>query len=151
MTKCLGPSSLVRVGNNHRQPPTYVLPYQRSGNIISLPNRALITPSIKRFSGLYVTYDLSKEPNNRVVEALVRCTECIIPEYLPLEDDRTYRAAMPTYNAEGGDGYDVIAKYRTNVNRGKIYNQDVDEKTVKNDMNCNEVKLSDKCLSINAE
>ena len=83
---------------------------------------------------MYVTYDLSKEPNNRVVEALVRCTECIIPEYLPLEDDRTYRAAMPTYFADGNDGHDVIAEYRTNVNRGKIHNQDVDEKSVKNDI-----------------
>lgn len=76
--------------------------------------------SFLQMSGLYVTYDLSKEPNNRVVEALVRCTECIIPEYLPLEDDRTYRAAMPTYFADGNDGHDVIAEYRTNVNRGTL-------------------------------
>ena len=66
-------------------------------------------------------YDLSKEPYNRVVEVLVRCTECNIPEYVPLEDDQIYRLALPSFIASGGDGYDVIEENKMNHNRGKEF------------------------------
>ena len=70
---------------------------------------------------MWVTYDLSREPNNRVVEVLIRCTECNIPEYLPLEEWKLYKIVMPSFIADGGDGYDVIAEHGKNRQSGNVY------------------------------
>ena len=72
-------------------------------------------------TGMWVTYDLSREPNNRVVEVLIRCTECNIPEYLPLEEWKLYKIVMPSFIADGGDGYDVIAEHGKNRQSGNVY------------------------------
>ena len=65
-----------------------------------------------------MTYDISREPNDRVVDVLVRCTECSVPEYLPLDFDQVYKIVLPSYIADGGDGYDVIEEHGKNRNTG---------------------------------
>ncbi|XP_072041639.1 snake venom 5'-nucleotidase-like isoform X2 [Amphiura filiformis] len=71
-------------------------------------------------SGIRVTYDISKDPyNGRVVEVLVLCTECRIPEYFPLDDERLYRIAIPSFIASGGDGFGVLRDHaRTRAQGG---------------------------------
>ena len=44
-----------------------------------------------------MTYDLSRNPLDRVVEALVLCADCVSPEYLPLVDDQVYRIVVSSY------------------------------------------------------
>ena len=65
-----------------------------------------------------MTYDLSREPNDRVVEVLVRCRDCDVPEFIPLEYDKLYRMVVPSYIANGGDGFDVIAEHRQDHHTG---------------------------------
>ena len=61
-----------------------------------------------------MTYDLKREVYDRVVEVFVRCTECTVPEFLPLEDSKMYKIVMPAYIADGGDGYDFFVEYGRN-------------------------------------
>ncbi|XP_060080242.1 snake venom 5'-nucleotidase-like [Ylistrum balloti] len=59
-------------------------------------------------SGLRVTYDLKKEVGRRVVDVHALCSDCTIPEYLPLDDTKMYRIILSNFIVQGGDGYDVI-------------------------------------------
>ncbi|KAJ8024043.1 5'-nucleotidase [Holothuria leucospilota] len=61
-----------------------------------------------QYSGLIVVYDVTQPPGSRVVSVLVRCTFCAIPNYEVLEKRKTYKVVMPSYLADGGDGYSVI-------------------------------------------
>ncbi|XP_072021463.1 snake venom 5'-nucleotidase-like [Amphiura filiformis] len=81
---------------------------------VDLPGRFL------QMSGMWVTYDISREPNDRVVDVQVRCTECNIPEYLPLEENKLYKMVMPSFIADGGDGYDMIAEHGQNRYSGNL-------------------------------
>ncbi|XP_070568641.1 snake venom 5'-nucleotidase-like [Ptychodera flava] len=63
-------------------------------------------------SGLLVTYDLNRPVGQRVVEVEAKCSQCNVPEYFPLESDATYKLVMPTYLANGGDGYDMLVDER---------------------------------------
>nr|XP_018897163.1 PREDICTED: protein 5NUC-like [Bemisia tabaci]XP_018897164.1 PREDICTED: protein 5NUC-like [Bemisia tabaci]XP_018897165.1 PREDICTED: protein 5NUC-like [Bemisia tabaci] len=56
-------------------------------------------------SGIHVTFDMSKPPNSRVVEARVRCGHCMVPKYLPLDKNATYGVIMTDYIFMGGDNY----------------------------------------------
>ena len=56
-----------------------------------------------------VDYDLNGEPNvDRVHSVEVLCTECRIPEYVPLDEDKLYRIIVPSFIGGGGDGYSVL-------------------------------------------
>lgn len=83
-------------------------------------NPADIPGRFLQVSGIWVTYDISREPNDRVVDIMVRCTECTIPEYQPLDYDKMYKIVLPSYIADGGDGYDVIKEHGQNRNTGSL-------------------------------
>lgn len=59
-------------------------------------------------SGIKVVYDLSKPKNNRVVSLQVRCDDCAIPDYTPLDPNKIYDVVTITYLTIGGDGFTVI-------------------------------------------
>lgn len=59
-------------------------------------------------SGLRVVYDLTKEVGHRVVQVKAVCSDCLVPEYRPLDDDAKYGIILSNYILAGGDGYDVI-------------------------------------------
>ncbi|XP_077977813.1 5'-nucleotidase-like [Glandiceps talaboti] len=61
-----------------------------------------------QFSGIHVKYDVTKPVGSRVVDAKVRCSECHMPEYLPLDDDQVYTILTSNFIADGGDGYTMI-------------------------------------------
>ncbi|XP_038059746.1 snake venom 5'-nucleotidase-like [Patiria miniata] len=69
---------------------------------VSRPGRFL------QFSGMIVTYDLSQTKGSRVVNAEVRCTECEVPQFVPLDLEKVYKVVMPSYIVGGGDGYSMI-------------------------------------------
>ncbi|OWF46864.1 5'-nucleotidase [Mizuhopecten yessoensis] len=62
-----------------------------------------------QYSGLRVTYDITKPVGQRVVDVMAMCSDCPVPEYLPLNDDTMYGIIMSNFIAKGGDGYDVIS------------------------------------------
>ena len=57
---------------------------------------------------MLVTFDLSRTRGNRVVSAEVRCTECEVPEFHPLDPEAEYKVILSTYLVDGGDGYTMI-------------------------------------------
>ncbi|XP_067124170.1 snake venom 5'-nucleotidase-like [Centruroides vittatus] len=59
-------------------------------------------------SGVRVTYNISQPPGQRVHKALVHCTFCRVPRYLPINESKIYRVVMPTYLTQGGDDYKMI-------------------------------------------
>nr|XP_003474789.1 LOW QUALITY PROTEIN: 5'-nucleotidase [Cavia porcellus] len=58
--------------------------------------------------GIHVVYDLSQKPGNRVVQLHVLCTKCRVPTYEPLQMDGIYKVILPSYLANGGDGFQMI-------------------------------------------
>ena len=66
-----------------------------------------------------VTYDVAREPKDRVVEVLVRCSECEVPDYEPLDYDKYYKIVMHSFLAGGGDGFTVIKEQGRNHFTGK--------------------------------
>ena len=67
-----------------------------------------------------MTYDLSNDPyDSRVVQVLVFCTVCDYPEYVPLDPEAKYRFVVPSFMADGYDGYDVIAENGENRVTGR--------------------------------
>ena len=55
-----------------------------------------------------MTFDLSRTRGNQVVSAEVRCTECEVPEFQPLDPEAEYKVILSSYLVDGGDGYTMI-------------------------------------------
>ncbi|KAL2740481.1 protein 5NUC-like [Vespula squamosa] len=68
-----------------------------------------------QFSGLQISYDLSRPPNSRVVSVKVRCAACNIPSYSDLDKNATYQVLINDFMYNGGDGYKMLKdlKYTT--------------------------------------
>lgn len=60
------------------------------------------------WTGFVVVYDISKDPGSRVVRLQARCISCRVPTMEDVNDDAVYKIAMPSFIANGGDGYEVI-------------------------------------------
>ncbi|XP_071831376.1 5'-nucleotidase-like [Apostichopus japonicus] len=63
-----------------------------------------------QYSGLRVTYDVSRPAGNRVASVDVLCSYCPIPFYEPLDLENVYKIVVQSYLIEGGDGYTMIAE-----------------------------------------
>ena len=70
---------------------------------------------------MIVSYDLSKPPGGRVVKAEVRCTECEVPEFVPLDLEKVYKVVLPSFLVSGGDGYSMIRDNAIEHNFGEIF------------------------------
>lgn len=55
-----------------------------------------------------VVYDMRKKVGSRVQFVSVRCSECTVPMYEPINLKKLYKLIMPKYMAEGGDDYNMI-------------------------------------------
>ncbi|XP_072021392.1 snake venom 5'-nucleotidase-like [Amphiura filiformis] len=73
-----------------------------------------------QMSGIWVTYDITRDVGDRVVEVLVRCTDCDVPRFLPLDTEKMYKIALNTFIADGGDGYDVFVENGQNRYSGNL-------------------------------
>jgi len=60
-------------------------------------------------AGIRVTFDLNKPVMDQVSSVAVRCAECDVPQYEPLDLEKWYRVALCSFLVTGGDGYTVIA------------------------------------------
>ncbi|XP_072023582.1 snake venom 5'-nucleotidase-like [Amphiura filiformis] len=119
----------VRLGDINR-----VLPFASTFDILDLYGRhikEMLEHAVARYedfagtflqmSGMKVTYDLTGEPFvDRVSKVVVLCTECRVPKYFPLEEDKLYRIIVPSFIGGGGDGYDVLKENALNYMQGEI-------------------------------
>lgn len=61
-----------------------------------------------QYSGIKVVYNFKKPPGSRVISAYVRCAECQIPKYFKLNETKLYKIIIPSFLANGGDGYSML-------------------------------------------
>ncbi|XP_007195972.2 5'-nucleotidase [Balaenoptera acutorostrata] len=66
------------------------------------------TGEFLQVGGIHVVYDLSRNPGDRVVRLEVLCTQCRVPSYEPLRMDEVYKVILPSFLANGGDGFRMI-------------------------------------------
>ncbi|CAH1954430.1 unnamed protein product [Acanthoscelides obtectus] len=71
-----------------------------------------------QYSGVQIVFDMSRPLGKRVVSAKVRCQNCTIPVYEDLDEEKTYRIIVPSFLVKGGDGYNTIRDYLTDVEIG---------------------------------
>ncbi|XP_047349466.1 protein 5NUC-like [Vespa velutina] len=77
----------------------YNLNYNSSDNLFG---------AFLQFSGLQVSYDISRPPNSRVISVQVRCAACNIPSYSDLDKNATYKVLINDFMHNGGDGYKML-------------------------------------------
>lgn len=58
-----------------------------------------------QMSGMNVVYDIENPPENRLSEIYIRCSNCEIPKYEPLNMTAAYNILMSSFLYYGGDGY----------------------------------------------
>ncbi|XP_062406682.1 5'-nucleotidase [Sardina pilchardus] len=78
------------------------------------------TGEFLQVSGFRVEFDLNQEPYHRVKSVHILCTECRVPRYEPMEDGKVYRLVMPSYIADGGDGYSMIKDEKLKHDSGDL-------------------------------
>ncbi|CAH1954434.1 unnamed protein product, partial [Acanthoscelides obtectus] len=71
-------------------------------------------------SGIRVIYDLSQPKGSRVTNLKIRCQNCTIPTYEPLDDNKIYKLITCTYLAHGGNGYPILKDHLKNVQTGAL-------------------------------
>lgn len=64
---------------------------------------------ILQTSGIRYEADLSQPIGSRMVYIEILCNECLVPKYEPVDLDKWYRLIVPSYMADGGDGYEAIS------------------------------------------
>ncbi|CAD0202682.1 unnamed protein product [Chrysodeixis includens] len=66
------------------------------------------TGQFQQLSGMEVAYDLSRPVGSRVVKARAVCSNCGSNELQDIVDEYEYKMMMPTFLANGGDGYSIF-------------------------------------------
>lgn len=65
--------------------------------------------------GMHVVYSLNKTAGSRVVMVEVLCADCEVPEYQPLELNKTYGVVLPQYLSNGGDNFTMFEGYSSQI------------------------------------
>lgn len=74
-------------------------------------------------SGIRVVFDTSRPVGSRVTSLKLLCNECLTPVYSNVNYSQTYRIIVPSFIANGGDGYVMI---RDNLKNRKTGPTDID-------------------------
>lgn len=59
-----------------------------------------------------MTYDMSKEGVDRIADLKLRCLDCDVPTFEPVDLNANYTILTTAFMAGGGDGYDVFLNER---------------------------------------
>lgn len=93
---------------------------------ILTPNVKINTESLSgviNFPGIHVEYDLSLLVWERVTALSLRCYQCCVPRYEPLDPDILYKLVLPSYIADGGDGFTMIKEEKLTHDAGELIGQ----------------------------
>ena len=58
--------------------------------------------------GFRVTYNLAQPVGFRVTSVYVRCSECSVPSFEPLDHEQWYNVFINNFMYNGGDGYSMF-------------------------------------------
>ena len=72
------------------------------------------------YTGLTIIYDVTRPTDDRVISAMIRCSDCDTPTYEPIDEDKIYTVLMNSYMAGGGGGYGVVKDNKLSHEYGKI-------------------------------
>lgn len=64
--------------------------------------------------GIKVVYNMNQNLNNRVVSIDIATMNESVPIYKPIDVNKYYTCISASFLANGGDGFDMISKYRRN-------------------------------------
>jgi 5'-nucleotidase len=51
---------------------------------------------------------MNRPEGQRVVDLKVKCSDCEVPEFVPLDNDKLYDLVLSNFLLNGGDGYKMI-------------------------------------------
>ncbi|XP_022118300.2 uncharacterized protein LOC110995442 [Pieris rapae] len=75
-----------------------------------------------QLSGIRVTYNFDNEPGSRVVNVLVRCCRCTVPDFYAIQDTREHKIIMPSSLANGEFGYSMFKNLpKINLNYDEVH------------------------------
>ncbi|XP_021430396.1 snake venom 5'-nucleotidase [Oncorhynchus mykiss] len=110
-----------------------VLPFGGTFDLVQLKGSTLkkaFENSVRRYgssrgeflqvSGIHVEYDLSRSVGDRVTSLSLRCSQCRVPRYESLDPDRLYKLVLPSYIADGGDGFTMIKEEKLKHDTGDL-------------------------------
>lgn len=110
-----------------------VLPFGGTFDLVQLKGSTLkkaFENSVRRYgssrgeflqvSGIHVEYDLSRSVGDRVTSLSLRCSRCRVPRYESLDPDRLYKLVLPSYIADGGDGFTMIKEEKLKHDTGDL-------------------------------
>ncbi|XP_023236967.1 protein 5NUC-like [Centruroides sculpturatus] len=66
-------------------------------------------------SGMKIRYNLKKNPGERVEKILIKCSNCRVPKYFPLNTTSYYKVAIPDFIYNKGDGFKTFMEKSTSV------------------------------------
>ncbi|CAG5038708.1 unnamed protein product [Parnassius apollo] len=81
----------------------------------SVANEPYPGAAMLQVSGIQTVFDGSRPINERVLNVTVRCIDCSVPRYEPLQLDKYYKVISQSFLGNGGDGFSMIADNRRNV------------------------------------
>lgn len=64
-------------------------------------------------SGMKIVYNVTNPVGSKVVSVKILCNKCIVPEYLPLDEEEVYAAIVPSYTAAGKDGFTMLLDFKS--------------------------------------
>lgn len=70
-------------------------------------------------TGIHPIFNGSLPVNQRVKSVSIRCIDCPVPRYQPLELNKYYRMIAPSFIANGGDGFHVSNYKVRTISRGQ--------------------------------
>lgn len=71
-------------------------------------------------AGIKAVVDMSKPNWRRVSNVQVLCSDCRVPQYLPLNKDKWYPIVLNDFAYHGGDGYWMFEKHSRNYVQGRL-------------------------------
>nr|XP_018904612.1 PREDICTED: apyrase-like isoform X2 [Bemisia tabaci] len=106
------------------------LPFSETYDLVELSGKHLLQvmefavaslkSSFLQYSGIKATIDLDGPKYHRVSNVSVRCADCVVPLYRPLEKGQFYKIVLPSFVCEGGDGYKMIKKNARRHVKGRV-------------------------------
>ncbi|XP_045504019.1 apyrase-like [Colias croceus] len=65
-----------------------------------------------QLSGIRMQVDGSKPKYERVQNVTIRCIDCEVPRYEPLDLSKTYKMVTQSFLMNGGDGFNMVSEHR---------------------------------------
>ncbi|XP_049891161.1 snake venom 5'-nucleotidase-like [Epinephelus moara] len=110
-----------------------VLPFGNTFDLLELNGSTLFKifeHSVKQYgqskghflqvSGFRLEFDPSKPEGNRVMSLSILCVQCRVPRYKPVQPEMVYEVVMPSFIAQGGDGFSMIPDEKLNHDTGNL-------------------------------